>query len=71
MTVLRSFFQRSRTTLAGAVLAAAVAAGPAQAASPLLPPSFDDWKLLVLPDKDPAEFKVSKDGALQVETTSH
>ena len=65
--MLRSFFERSRTTLAGAVLAAAAAAGPVQAASPLLPPSFDDWKLLVLPDKDPAEFKVSKDGALQVE----
>lgn len=67
MTVLCSFFSRARFTLTAALLAAAAATGAAQAASVSVPPSFDDWKLLVLPDKEPAEFKVSKDGALQVE----
>lgn len=67
-----NLFRYARAGLLAASLAVVSAAGlarmdPAQAASVSVPPAFDDWKLLVLPDKEPAEFKVSKDGALQVE----
>lgn len=67
MTVVINLFRQARRNLLAASLAVVAAAGSAQAASVTIPPSFDDWKLLVLPDKEPAEFKVSKDGALQVE----
>ncbi|WP_282606408.1 DUF3047 domain-containing protein [Pelagibius sp. Alg239-R121] len=62
-------FRRSTTLLLAALVATPLVMAPALAAPVTVPPSFDDWKLLVLPDKQPAEFKVSKDGGLQVEAT--
>ncbi len=48
-------------------LLTAILAVPAWAAPTSTPPAFDHWKLLALPDKDPAEFKVSETGSLQIE----
>lgn len=52
---------------ASITLLAAFLAGPAWAASDTAPPAFNDWKLLVLPDKDPAEFRISETGSLRIE----
>lgn len=51
----------------GIAFLAAILAAPALAAPDPAPPAFDDWKLLVLPDKEPAEFKISETGSLQIE----
>ena len=62
-----TFIRRLWTALLMALLGVAGPISAAPAASVSVPSSFDDWKLLALPDKEPAEFKVSETGTLEVE----
>ncbi len=50
------------TAVAAFIVIPAVAAAHVSAA-----PSFEDWKLLLLPDKEAAKFRFPADGALQIE----
>ncbi len=61
--ILRALRRSALTVMAAAIAVAA----PALAAPSPAPPAFEDWKLLALPDKDPAEFKISESGTLQIE----
>ena len=52
---------------AAAILAAFMAVPALAAANVPVTPSFEDWKLLLLPDKEAAEFRFPASGAVQIE----
>ena len=56
--------------LFAAALALATISPSASAMAAKLPPNFEDWKLLKLPNKEPATFEVSKSGGLQIEAVN-